>query len=457
MNQTIAAILQGFSLDDYRPILHRELDLGAPLAPRAGNLVKVVTGMRRSGKSYRLFQEMDALLRAGVPDGSICYFNFEDDRIAPVTPQTGDEVIEAFRYLHPEAAGGEGLYLFFDELQEMDGWGSWLRRIVDTTKATIYVSGSSSKMLSTEIATEFRGRALDFELLPFSLRELALADPELAPHVSEPVHGAATQARLQALLDGYLERGGFPAVQGLPRAQAILLLQSYTRRVVAHDVVERHDLARPRVASALAARLMGLNGRQLSVRKVENDLRSTGLATARGYLKDLVSYFEEACLVFLVPEFSKSLSEGSTAQPKVYAVDPGLALANSRAGACDAGQRLENAVYLELRRRNPSFREGGISTLRTREHRWEVDFVVGDALAGETYQLVQVTESMDDPRTAERELRALSEALRESSHAEEGLIVVGQGEARTYETEGGVIRQVPAATWLLDAQEQASG
>ena len=97
MNQTIAQILQEFTLDNYRPIIPRALDLGAPLIPRAGNLVKVVTGMRRSGKSYRLFQEMDALLNAGVPPKRICYINFEDDRLGAVTARTGDEVIDTFR------------------------------------------------------------------------------------------------------------------------------------------------------------------------------------------------------------------------------------------------------------------------------------------------------------------------------------------------------------------------
>lgn len=174
MNEIIAATLRDFSLDAYRPIIPRELDLGEPLAPRAGNMVKVVIGMRRSGKSYRLFQEMDRLLSSGVPSARICYFDFDDDRLKPITPATGDAVLEAFYAINPSALS-EGAYLFFDELQEMSDWGAWLRRIVATRRATIYVSGSSSKMLSTEIATEFRGRALDFELLPFSFREYALA------------------------------------------------------------------------------------------------------------------------------------------------------------------------------------------------------------------------------------------------------------------------------------------
>lgn len=96
------------------------MGLGDVLVPRAGNLAKAVSGMRRSGKTYRLFQEMDRLLEAGAPQNRVCYFNFEDDCIAPVAPHMGDEVLEAFRYLNP-SEDDEGLYPFFDELQEMDG------------------------------------------------------------------------------------------------------------------------------------------------------------------------------------------------------------------------------------------------------------------------------------------------------------------------------------------------
>ena len=455
MNETIAAILKEFSLDLYRPIVPRDLDLGEPLVPRAGNLVKVVTGMRRSGKSYRLFQEMDALISSGVPLRRICYFNFDDDRLGPVTPDTGDDLLEAFRYLNPETSPEEGLYLFLDELQEMDGWGRWLRRVVDTTRATIYVTGSSSKMLSREISTEFRGRALDFELLPFSFGEVVSLEPSLAARRGDPVHAPSHQAQLQALLDAYLDKGGFPAVQDLPRPRANALLQSYAQRVVAKDVVERHNLSRLRVASALATRLLGLNARQLSVRKIENDLRSAGLSTGRGYLAGLVSYFEEAYLLFQVKEFSRSLSETTTSQPKIYAIDPGLALANSRAGASDRGQRLEDAVYLELRRQNPSAREGTISTLHTRGHGYEIDFVVGDVLDGAPYRLIQVTERMDEPETVERETRALWEAMRES-RLDEGIIVVGNGPEKTYESEVGRITQTPAWKWLLSGNVTSS-
>ena len=448
MNMTIIGILQEFSLDLYRPILPRDLDLGEVLPPRAGNLVKVVSGMRRSGKTYRLFQEMDRLLQMGIPASHICYFNFEDDRVSPATARVGDEVLEAFRYLNRITDPEEGIYLFFDEVQEMAGWGAWLRRIVDTTRATIYITGSSSKMLSREIATEFRGRALDFELLPLSFREFCRQRGFTASQ-DDVIYASPRQAAMmQSLFDEYLVRGGFPAAIDLAKPQANALLQSYVQRVVSRDVVERHDLGRPRVAMALARRLIGLNARQLSIRKIEQDFRSAGIATGRVYLGDLIDYFEEAYLIFRIKELSRTLSEVTTTQPKVYAIDPGLALANSKAGVSERGQRLENAVYLELRRRHPAERDGAISMVRTKAQGHEVDFAVGDVLDGGPYHLLQVTDTMDDSKVVERECRALWEAMDERGLAE-GIIVVGNGERAQYERDGKRIAQIPAWEWML--------
>ena len=103
MDRLVARIMQDFSLDLYEPIYPRALDLGTPLLPRAGNLVSVVVGMRRSGKTYRLFQEMRRLLDDGVPPAQMLYFNFEDDRLKPLTSAVGDAVLDTFFELHPEA------------------------------------------------------------------------------------------------------------------------------------------------------------------------------------------------------------------------------------------------------------------------------------------------------------------------------------------------------------------
>lgn len=452
LSLVIAQKLRDFRIEDFLPITARELDLGKPAVPRVGNLVKVITGMRRSGKSYRLFQEMQALHDSGIGWERICYFNFEDDRLGPVTPQTGDLMLRSFQTMHPETLD-DGIYLFLDELQEMDNWGAWLRRIVDTAKATIYVTGSSSKMLSTDISTEFRGRALDFELLPYSFREFlaaeGTADDRLLERDATTGYSLRESLALADAMSRYLEQGGFPAAQGLPVPQRIMLLQSYVQRVVARDVVERHDIARPRVAAMLARRAMGAIGRQLSVRKVENELRSLGLPTSRELLGDLLDYFEDAYLMFRMREFSLSLSERSTSMPKVYAIDPGLAAASSTAGMRDDGQRLENAVYLELRRRTIGFRRDGISSCRTKAHGYEVDFVVGDALEQEQYGLYQVTMDMADPRTAERETRALWELMEEQG-LESGTIIVGDGERRDWARDGRIIHQIPAWQWFLE-------
>lgn len=489
MNTVIAQKIQDFSLDDFRPIVPRDLDLGEPLAPKVGNLVKVVIGMRRSGKSFRLFQEMDRLLDSGVAPDRVCYFNFEDDRLGHVTASTGDEVLETFFLLHPQAQDG-GVYLFLDELQEMAGWGKWLRRVVDTTKATIYVSGSSSKMLSSEVSTEFRGRALDFELLPYSFHEFVRAHGTLKGAARKTIKADNTsdrkrvtevgevgetgakgigsfsrfeaiashysteeQIRLRRAFSEYLDRGGFPAAQSLPAPQAIALLQSYVQRVVARDVVERHDISRPQVVVAFARRVLGSNGRSVSLRKIENDLRSAGLDSSRALLSDVLRYCEEAYLLFALREFSVSLSVNTTSIPKIYAIDPGLALAYSRASVSDVGQRLEQSVYLELRRRNIGLRRDGISSYRTQKHGYEVDFVVGDALSRETYELYQVTVSMDDEQTAQRELRAIWEMLDEQDMHEATLIVLDGG-LKDYRRGQQVIHQVPAWIWFMEPGPQ---
>ena len=172
-NASIATLIEDFHATvlpaHLKRMVNRDLSLGTPFDPAPGNLVKVVVGMRRSGKTYRLFQQIRDLLNSGIKPEQICYFNFDDDRPRPFTASTIDEVLETFFELHPSSRS-QGTFLFFDEIQEVPNWDIAARRIVDTEKITMYVTGSSSRMLSTDVATEFRGRSIAYELLPFSFR-----------------------------------------------------------------------------------------------------------------------------------------------------------------------------------------------------------------------------------------------------------------------------------------------
>lgn len=451
MNQDIARIIQDFKLDDFRPIVHRELDLGEPLEPRAGNLATVVMGVRRCGKTYRLFQEMESLEQAGVSPDRMLYFNFEDDRLAPVTSQTGDEVLQAYFEMYPESYE-QGVYFFFDEIQEMVDWDIWLRRVIDTTKATIYVSGSSSKLLSEEVASAFRGRSVAYELSPYSFREcLRLLEPDVSFESTDAkplVLSSEEEARVKRSLDEYLVRGGFPAVQEVSLQRAVRVLQGYAQQVVAKDVLERHNLGNPQAVSLFAQRLLVMSGRTLSIRKVENSLRSQGVAVGRSFLSSALGYFEDAFLLSTLSEFSRALSPSSSSMPKVYAVDVGLVMANSPAASQDMGQRLETLVYDELRRRASFGRPGSLSSYRTERGAYEIDFVVGDALSGRGFELYQVSESVQADKTREREFRALGIAMEELG-LDEGFLIVSEGEQRDLSVGRGTVHETPLWRWLL--------
>lgn len=442
MDSTIIQILRDFRIEDYLPIISRDLDLGEPLVPRRGNLVKVVIGMRRSGKSFRLLQEMVRLHEDGIPWSRICYFNFEDDRLGPITPKTGDLVMQSFKDLHPESAD-EGIYCFFDEIQEMDGWSAWMRRMVDTQKATFYLTGSSSKLLSDEIGTEFRGRAVEFELLPFSFREYLRAIG-LNERLLETTNG---RSKIRNAFRAYLECGGFPDAIGLSMPLRITLLQGYANRVAAKDVVERHGLSGLEAASLVGQRLLELNGCQLSLRKMEGHLRAQGLPVARASIASIVNYLACAYLVFLVSERRMGKSSESRSK-KVYAIDPGLALANGKAGSNNEGQRLEDAVYLELRRRTTGLRDNAVAGYRTTQHRYEIDFLVGDSVLGEAPAFYQVCASFEAPETRERELRALVEAAEETG-IEDLFLILGWGESEEVDFGGRRIHVVSAIEWFL--------
>lgn len=387
------------------------------------------------------------MLRGGVSFDRMLYFNFEDERLRPYEPSLLADVLDTFYALYP-AARVEGTYIFFDEIQEVPEWGAFLRRVVDTGKATVYVTGSSSKMLSAELKSEFRGRSLVRELFPLSFSEYVRYNTGFAL-ASDAALSSSDVALLRHQLNGYLERGGYIATLGQTPADAIQLLQEYASRTVAMDVVERFDIRNPRLASLFLTRCMASSGRELSVNKVYNEFKSRQIPVSRNTLSDLLAYYEGAYLLFSVPEFTRSLADNTRSASKVYAADPAMFGAFSPASASDQGQRLETAVFNALRRRTPAVRTGSVCRLLLKEggKSHEVDFVAGDALLMQAYGLIQVSVDMTSEKTREREIAALDAAMAQFDLGESAIVTMD--EQADIPCKHGVVHAVPAWKWLL--------
>lgn len=408
----------------------------------ASGMATVVIGMRRSGKTYLLYQEMHRLIAAGVDKRRIFYVNFEDDRLQPLDPSLLDTTLETFYRLNPSART-EGAFLFFDEIQVVDGWSRFARRLLDTENARLYVTGSSAKMLSTEVATEFRGRGHAVELLPLSFAEaLRFADIEVP--TAQP--GSRARSRLEAEFVRYMRTGGFPEVQRMAEQDRVQALQDYVQLVLLRDIIDRHDVKNAHAARFFALSLLQSAGSLNSVNRVANDLKSRGIAVGKDTLYNLLDYFTDAFLLFSVPVFARSLRARESNPRKIYAVDPGLAFAVAPAGVSDAGARLENTVYLELRRRLRGSRDGMISYYSTGAAH-EVDFIVGDPELGHGRQLVQVCASLAQPGAREREIRALREAMAETGLTESTIVTLLDSEL--IDVPEGRIAVVPAWSWML--------
>lgn len=444
----VEKVTEGMS-DPVPPLYPRWLSLGDLPTPANGNLVNLVAGVRRCGKTYRLFQQMDQLLQQGVDRRLMLYFNFDDERLLPYPADLLDDVISTYEAQYPPALGG--CYLFFDEIQEVPNWGTFLRRMVDTRKAVIYVTGSSSRMLSSEMPSEFRGRSITRELFPLSFGEYCEVRGASFIHSGNAASTftSSQKAVLRNLLNDYLTRGGFPATIALSRPETFQVLQGYAGQTVAHDIIEREGLTNSRVAQAFVRQCIASSARELSLNKTTQRFKSLGLRVARESLAGLLGYYEESYLVFRLRELSRSLSENRRSADKVYAVDPGLEAAFSPAVTTDLGQRLETAVFVALRRRCGFLRKDSLvrALVADGSRKLEIDFVMGDALVGEPLRLVQVCVSLSDEATRKRELRALDAAMASFGCREAWIVTMD--EQQDFTTGSGEVHVVPAWKWLL--------
>lgn len=399
----------------------------------------VCLGVRRGGKSTFLFQLMEKLVAEGVSRENILYLNFFDDRLRPLRHGGLAQVTEAYFALYPRKKGTETVYCFFDEIQEIPDWEPFVDRLLRTENCRVYLSGSSAAMLSKELATQMRGRALSWEIFPFSFREYLDA---VGVAAGQGAFTSKTRALVQSAFEEYWEKGGFPEVLPLDRRLRIKVHQEYLNAILFRDLVERHDVAHPKAITDLAGWLLDHCGAQYSVNSLTGYLKSLGHSAPKTAVADYLEWFEDAYFLFTVRVFDASLARSNSNPKKVYCIDPSLVRSVSSSILKNRGHLLENLVFVALRRLYPD-----IFYYKTRNGR-EVDFVVPRREEGKL--LVQVSESLVDPATRKRELQALTEAMGELGL--DSACIVTRGEEESVETEVGRIEVLPAWRFLLDLE-----
>jgi len=380
-------------------------------------LCLALTGVRRSGKTstaVQIAKELNSI-------DSTFYFNFEDPVFLAGCDVTA---IDALISLYEEERGRSPKLVILDEVHYVLGWERWVRKAVDIGRMHVIVTGSSSQLLSSEIATAISGRVVEHNIWPLSFGEY------LAFHKKKPT----TQGLYLRELDNFLRWGGFPKIALLKEEKdQILLLKQYVTDIVLRDVVSRHSIKNQHALQQLVA--WYLTG--VSCLHSYNSLRKA-FGISIELASTLTSYLEQAFFLFEMNRYHPNLKVQARDSKKIYIIDSGLRTVSLLSDRQDWGRLAENAVYLELRRRNKkAFYSKGSG---------EVDFVLTEL--GKPTEVIQVAYSdLDDPLTKEREVASLLECL-QAFKMKKGIVLTRAFE-HTETIQKHQIKYIPLYQWLL--------
>ncbi|QQZ30135.1 ATP-binding protein [Thiothrix subterranea] len=423
--ELLKTLIRDFHLRDIPTLKPRLLDIPLHL-----NKVVTLTGVRRSGKSSILLQAIEQL-RQTVPREQIVYLNFEDERLDLATHEL-DLIVQAYRELYP-ALDLAQCYFFFDEIQNISRWELFVRRLDDSVSRHLFITGSNSKLLGSEIATALRGRTLRYEVFPLSFGEY-LAFQGIVPDL----HSSQSVALINVAFEQFMLHGGFPEVVLLDDDNIRRkLLTEYFDVMIYRDLIERYQERNVQALKFFLRRCIESVTSPLSINKIHNELKSAGFRVSKDTLHQ---YLEQANAIYLLQlayKYDPSLVRRELGDKKAYIVDNGLINAFSWRAGQDKGKLLENLMAMELRKQ-------GLELLFVKGAQ-ECDFVVQQA-TGELLPM-QVCYELGDPTTRAREVAGLLAACRFCG-VQQGVIVTRDEDAQ-WQEDGVMIRVVAAWRYLL--------
>ncbi len=385
---------------------------------RNKQIIKVVTGLRRSGKTTLMELYEDKLRKVGVLEEQIIHINFED---------VDYDYIETYKDLHSEVekrlVPDRMNYIILDEVQRVEGFERAVDSLYLRKNCDLYITGSNSKLLSGDLATLLSGRYVEINVLPLSFKEFAAAKDGNTP--------------LDILYQDYVDNGSFPFVAQLNDQWAIKqYLEGIYDSVVLKDIISRRNSIDASVLNRIIKFLFSNVGSECSANKIAGVLTAAGRKIAPQTVDQYLEAVVESFIFYKADRYDIKGKDLLKTNPKYYATDPGLRKVVIGSSSSDAGHILENVVYLELLRRGCRVYVGKIGPA-------EVDFVaVSDE--GEEYYQVAYTVKDADGKTLERELRPL---LSIRDHNPKYLLTMDYGAVVNHNG----IRQINVLDWLVKA------
>lgn len=426
MKELFKTIIKDFHIQTPFKKVH-ERELRVPL--RSQKIISL-TGPRRCGKTFYFYLLINRLL-LDIPVDQIIYINFEDERM-DIHSQELHLILDAHYELYPENYNKE-IFVFFDEIQNIDGWEAFVRRLYDTSECHIFITGSSAKMLGKEIASSLRGRNLIYQMFPLSFKEYCqFQEIDIGDVYSTP-----GKAQLRSQLQAYLKKGGYPEVLQLPEELVQKTLQSYFDVMLFRDIVERYNVSNTLVLKQFIKKLMNTISSEFSIHKFYNELKSQGISISKNTVYEYLEYATDCFLLFLLFPHDPSLVRQQTRSKKIYAVDTGLINAITYRFSQDQGKLLENAVFLELLRRE--------MPLFYYKNQFECDFITQQEEA--IKEAYQVSLTVSQKATRQREIRALQKTM-DKFNLSEGCIIT-LDEEEDIEVNNKRITIQPAWKWFL--------
>ncbi len=393
MNAILRTLLYEWKERKLPSLIRRDTQLDTKLARETNNAM-VVTGFRRVGKTYMLYEAMEKLLSIHSRE-AVVYINFEDERMLPASTDLLTDLIPEIQAVY----GEKPKYLFLDDLQLIPHWSKWVRRILDSESIQLFITGSSAKMSSAELPTELRGRAWEVKVNPLTFTEF-LRFKKVAIDFEKLAYVKDEMARFRFLFEEYLTYGALPAVVLTSQEKKLELLQAYFQTVVQRDIAERYTIDND-VALRTLLKLL-LNSSYITISKLHNSLKSMSIPVGKSTVDNYLSYIESSYFMNELYIRNPAVINQMQYARKVYFVDTGFMTALSTKFSKNIGRLFENMVFHKLVRENETVH------YYKDDKGNEVDFAILNE--GKTTALYQVCFDLTDEETQRREVRSLIKA-----------------------------------------------